>query len=338
MTSKRIVVCSDGTWNDPEDEIPTNVLRIARAIKPQDSDNVQQVVFYDWGVGSYYNPVVGGMSGSGMMKNIQDGYRFIVQNYDPGDEIYLFGYSRGAYTARALAGMLNKCGILKKTEADQIPAAFKFYKKKGAKPRSPEGRQWRRSHSVDGKKGEVAFLGVWDTVGALGIPTRALAFVEEKDLFYDEMLGSNVVRARHAVAIDEKRKDFGPTLWAHAQARDVKQVWFAGVHGDIGGGAKPKDGKFLGDVALAWMAREATLGGLEFHNHLHGSVAQHHKLRINRSYRGFFRVLGVEPRTMPPGSLVHRSVKRRFALGDYRPVPLLNWLAANGGSWANVED
>ena len=143
-TKKRIIICSDGTWNDPEDENPTNVLRIARAVKPIGSEGVKQVVFYDWGVGSYYANARGGTAGLGMMKNIQDGYRFIVQNYNPGDELFLFGFSRGAYTIRSLAGMLNNCGILKRTNAHQIPDAFKFYKKRSAKPGSPAARAWRK--------------------------------------------------------------------------------------------------------------------------------------------------------------------------------------------------
>ena len=338
MTSKRIVICSDGTWNDPEDEIPTNVLRVARAIKPQDDENTQQVVFYDWGVGSYYASTRGGISGLGMMKNIQDGYRFIVQNYDPGDDIYIFGYSRGAYTARALAGMLNKCGILKKTRADLIPQAFKFYKKKGAKPGSREANQWRRKHVVEGKRGYVKFLGVWDKVGALGIPTRALAFVEERDLFFDPVLGSNVACARHAVSIDEKRSDFEPTLWTAEQARDVKQVWFAGVHGDIGGGAKASDGKHLSDIALSWMVREAGKEGLDIEPHIHRSVVQHHKLPINKSYKGFYKVLGKEDRKIPPTGVVHRSVQKRYETSDYRTKPIQAWLQGNGGTWAHVED
>ncbi|MCP5040647.1 MAG: DUF2235 domain-containing protein, partial [bacterium] len=202
---KRIVICADGTWNDPEDENPTNVLRMSRAIKPVASDGVKQVVFYDWGVGTYYEKVRGGTSGMGMMKNIQDGYRFIVQNYNKGDEIYLLGFSRGAYTVRSLAGMLNNCGILKRENAHQIPKAFSFYKKRSAKPGSPEAKKWRRKRSLSPERGIVDFIGVWDTVGALGVPTRVLAFVEENDLFFDPVLGSNVKVARHAVSIDEKR-------------------------------------------------------------------------------------------------------------------------------------
>ncbi len=339
MASKRIVICADGTWNDPEDEIPTNVLRVARAIQPQDSSGRPQVVFYDWGVGSYYAEKRGGISGLGMEKNIQDGYRFIVQNYDPGDEIYLFGYSRGAYTVRALAGMLNKCGVLKKTKADLIPDAFEYYKRKKHKPGSAQAGQWRQRNSVDGSaRGKVAYVGVWDTVGALGIPTRSLAFVEERDLFFDPLLGSNVECARHAVAIDEKRGDFKPTLWTNEDAKDMKQVWFAGVHGDIGGGAKPRQGKFLSDVALAWLVAEADKKGLKFEPFVHGSIAQHHKLRINRSYKGFYKVLGKHIREIPRDGVLHASVRKRFNSDpDYRPKPLTDWLAANDGQWAHIE-
>ena len=336
MSSKRIIICLDGTWNDPEDEIPTNVLRVARAIKPHARDNTEQVVFYDWGVGSYYAPTRGGISGLGMMKNIQDGYRFIVQNYDVGDQLFIFGFSRGAYTARALAGMLNNCGILKSKHAELIPDAFSFYKKRSAKPGSQMATRWRRKYAHEGSRGQVDFLGVWDTVGALGIPTRVLAFVEEKDLFYDPVLGSNVVCARHALSIDEKRSDFAPTLWDDTEARDVKQVWFAGVHGDIGGGAKPRQGKFLSDIALAWLAHEAGEAGLEFEPHLHGSTTRHYALNPNRSYKGFYKVLGKTQRTIPTQGVVHASVKKRYEMTRYKPQPLVNWLEQNQG-WGSIE-
>lgn len=163
------------------------------------------MVFYDWSVGSYYATIRGGVSGLGIMKNIQDGYRFIVQNYDVGDELFLFGFSRGAYTVRALAGFLNKCGILGRDSAHLIPEAFAFYKRSRIKPASEEAKEWRKGHCV--ARGIVDFVGVWDTVGALGIPTRVLAFVDERDLFYDAQIGSNVKVARHAVAIDEQRED-----------------------------------------------------------------------------------------------------------------------------------
>ncbi len=337
-TGKRIVICADGTWNDPEDDHATNVLRVARAVKPVASDGRKQVVFYDWGVGSYYSKIRGGTSGLGMTKNIQDGYRFIVQNYDNGDQIYLFGFSRGAYTVRCLAGMLNNCGILKRPNASKIPNAFKFYKKRSAKPGSPEARTWRRKHSLVPDRGVVDFIGVWDTVGALGIPTRVLAFVEEKDLFFDPVLGSNVRVARHAVSIDEKRGDFRPTLWDPSETADLKQVWFAGVHADVGGGYAPtKQGKTLSDIPLAWMATEATRHGLEFESHLYKTSKLDPKAPAHKSHKKFWKVLGRNVRSLPADAVVHSSVKRRHAAGDYDSKPLKAWLEANGNRWGAID-
>ena len=330
MPRKRIVICADGTWNDPEDEHPTNVLRMARAIRPQDTNGVQQVVFYDWGVGSYYARIRGGVAGLGLKKNVQDCYRFIVQNYDEGDELFLFGFSRGAYTVRALAGFLNRCGILGRDRAHQIPDAFRYYKKRRFKPRSEAAEEWRQAHGV-GVRGEVALLGVWDTVGALGVPTRVLGFVDEPDLFYDGELGSRVLVARHAVAIDEKRRDFEPTLWsakADAEAEaDVKQVWFAGVHADVGGGYRPKNGKLLSDVPLAWMAAEAANRGLALEVHLHGDTSSLHTAERHRSYKTYWRVRGKEAREVPVSARVHESVLKRIEdCPDYKPEALRKWL------------
>ena len=119
-----IVVCADGTWNRPEEDLeadfPTNVLRLAQAVKPTSGDTKQHV-FYDWGLGAYHDKLLGGGIGRGIHKNILDGYRYIVQNYAPRDKLYLFGFSRGAYTVRALCGLINNCGILKRADARLIP-------------------------------------------------------------------------------------------------------------------------------------------------------------------------------------------------------------------------
>ena len=334
---KRIVICADGTWNDPEDENPTNVLRVARAIEPEDADGVKQVVFYDWGVGSYYARVRGGAVGLGIMKNIQDGYRFIVQNYDPGDEIFLFGFSRGAYTVRCLAGMLNNCGVLTRPNADQIPDAFAFYKNGKARPSSGEAEKWRGKRCHDADRGPVDFIGVWDTVGALGIPTRVLAFMEEKDLFYDHELGSNVKVARHAVAIDERRSDFKPTLWGGKAAGSVKQVWFAGVHADVGGGyARNKRGKLLSDIPLAWMAREATDAGLALEPHLYNENKLDHRAPKHKSYRSFWKALGRERRDIPDDAVMHESVRKRYSQTDYSPHQLEDWLRRRNDDWGTL--
>ena len=268
---KRIVICADGTWNRPEQDLkkdfPTNVLRIARSIKPFTRQGIPQQVFYDWGIGSYYDAIIGGATGRGINKNIMDNYRYIVQNYKPGDEIYLFGFSRGAYTVRCLSGLINNCGILKRENARFIQQAFDLYKKKGKrhKPGGQISKDFREEYSHRSRK--IKFIGVWDTVGSLGIPFSFLGLLDDSDQFYDTEIGANVEIARHAMAIDERRTDFIPTIWDHKTGLDLKQVWFAGVHGDIGGSYKPdSNGELLSDIPLEWMIEEAHDAGLRVEN------------------------------------------------------------------------
>lgn len=334
---KRIVICADGTWNDPEKPNPTNVLRVARAIRPRDGEGVEQVVFYDWGVGTYHDKVRGGAFGVGLEKNVQDGYRFIVQNYDRGDEIYLFGFSRGAYTVRCLAGMLNNCGVLRRTHAADIPEAFRLYKTRSVSPRTKRAEDFRREHAYGKGRGVVDFLGVWDTVGALGIPTRALAFVDEPDLFYDSEIGSNVRVGRHAVSIDERRKDFEPTLWGQKEGVDVREVWFAGVHSDVGGGYDAEGGPLLSDVPLEWLTREARGVGLSFESHLVRKADLDPLAPLHRSDKGFFRLLGTRERSLPLDAVVHDSVRVRYEAGEYESDSLDRWLEAKGGFWGELE-
>lgn len=225
---KRIVICADGTWNRPEknltQDFPTNVLKLARAISPIGADGVPQQVFYDWGVGSYYDPVVGGATGKGMHKNIMDDYRYIVQNYKPGDELYLFGFSRGAYTVRCLCGLINNVGIVTRPDAHLIQQAFDHYKNpaRAYKPDGEKSIEFREAHSHPSRS--VEFVGVWDTVGAMGIPISFLGLFDDRDEFYDTKLGRNVHVARHAMAIDERRIDFTPTVWQPRENMDIRQV------------------------------------------------------------------------------------------------------------------
>ena len=334
---KRIVICADGTWNDPEDDNPTNVLRVARAIRPVAADGMRQVVLYDWGIGSYYASISGGVSGRGMIKNIQDGYRFIVQNYKPGDQIFLFGFSRGAYTVRCLAGLLNNCGVLRRTRADSIPEAFRFYKNRRVRPGSGRAADWRKRHTGRRGRGLVDFIGVWDTVGALGVPTRVLAFAEESDLFFDAEMGSNIRVARHAVAIDEQRADFRPTLWHPKDGIDMAQVWFAGVHADVGGGyARSTEDGLLSDVPLAWMATEAAAAGLEFEQHLYRKRDLDPGAPAHKSHKRFWRVLGRSQRSIPDDAIMHRSVRQRFRAGTYESPSLGDWLDSRNGDWGSL--
>lgn len=117
---KHIVICADGTWQSPESDTATHVLRLAESVAPVSASGVPQVVYYDWGVGSDGDRLSGGITGKGIDKNIQDCYRFVVHNYAPGDALYLFGFSRGAYTVRSLAGLIRNCGILRPEHAPSV--------------------------------------------------------------------------------------------------------------------------------------------------------------------------------------------------------------------------
>jgi len=151
-------------------------------------------------------------------------------------------------------------------------------------------------------------------------------------------LGYKVRFPRHAVAIDEHRDDFEPTLWRPKGTIDLKQVWFAGVHTDVGGGSKPIKDKLLSDIPLAWMAREATNTiGLAFESHLHGTLAGLHAAGKHRSHKGFWRLLGRRDRDIPAEDHVHVSVKRRYETDEsYRPKPLKGWLDHHRG-WGPLE-
>ncbi len=338
---KRIVICSDGTWNRPEKDlkkdIPTNVLRLARAISPKASDGVEQQVFYDWGVGSYYDSAIGGATGRGIEKNITDGYRYIVQNYSPGDKIYLFGFSRGAYTVRSLCGLINNCGILKRENAFLIEKAFSYYKKSG-KIYAPDGEgsiKFRDSFSHNSR--EVEFVGVWDTVGAMGIPLSFLGLFEDNDEFYDTKIGSNVVTARHAMAIDEHRSDFEPTIWDEKVGMDLVQMWFVGAHSDIGGSYPPdKDKGLLSDNALKWMLLEAKKFNLDIEEHLVDSLHENPLATIHNSRRSFYRIKKKYFRRVEHGKgtiNVHSSVKTRWQQDkNYRPKNLISYAKSMGWS------
>lgn len=337
--NKRIVICADGTWNRPEKDLkvdfPTNVLRLARAISPIAADGKPQQVFYDWGVGSYYDEVIGGATGRGLHKNIMDGYRYIVQNYSPGDEIYLFGFSRGAYTVRCLCGLINNCGILKRPDARLIQQAFDHYKKSSA-PFAPSGDksvEFRQKHSHESR--EIKFVGVWDTVGAMGIPISFLGLFEDKDEFYDTKIGRNVRVARHALAIDEHRSDFEPTIWQLRDNMDMQQVWFAGAHSNIGGSYQPdKDGSLLSDNALLWMINEAQQFNLGLEPHLQASLRPNPLATLHDSRRNFYRIKQAYLRPLDPSKapiLLHRSVKERWEQDpQYRPKNLQAYLDSYG--------
>ena len=342
---KRIVICADGTWNRPEQDLkrdhPTNVLKLARAIRPFAGDGLAQQVFYDWGIGSYYDPLIGAATGKGLHKNILDDYRYIVQNYSPGDELFLFGFSRGAYTVRSLCGLINNCGIVTRPDAALIQQAFNYYKRSG-KAYAPDGEKasaFRRNHAHPAR--DIHFAGVWDTVGAMGIPFSFLGLFEDKDEFYDTKLGHNVRMARHALAIDEQREDFEPTIWQARANMDIRQVWFTGSHSDIGGGLKPdQDGSSLADIPLQWLTSEARQAGLSIEDHLPADISGNPLAKLHHSRRSFYRVRGKYERTIDHGQgvLIHASVKQRWEQDpNYRPKMLQLYLDEHGWPQELVE-
>lgn len=268
---KRLVVCCDGTWNKPDSRMITNVEKLARTVQtdPGASGGAHQLVYYVSGVGagSYAaDRLLGGAFGFGLFHHVVACYRFLAQNYEPGDAVYIIGFSRGAYTARSVAGMLGRVGLLTRASLveERLPAAVRMYQRadlpEGAFGASVEEFTHDHCHPAD-----VEFLGVFDTVGALGVPgLNRLA-----PQFHDVQLGDSVRRARHALALDETRLKFEPTLWeapdqageTRTQDERVKQVWFEGAHSDVGGGYRETG---LSDTALLWMAREAHDAGLVF--------------------------------------------------------------------------
>lgn len=289
---KRLVVCCDGTWNTPEGKLVTNVVNLARAIRPKARRGVEQVVFYDWGVGTEggADKLTGGALGKGIDKNIQDAYRFLVHNYNPGDELFLFGFSRGAYTARSLVGLLRNSGLLTKTHAHLIPQAYAMYRSR-AKPDVKSARKFRATYSHS-QTVNVKFLGVWDTVGALGIPVGILRrFNKKKYNFHDTRISGIVKHAYHALAIDEKREPFRPTIWKTKPGRkNSEQAWFAGVHSDVGGGY-PDTG--LSYKALVWMVQKAAACGLSVDKGYMASLKMNNSPeKLHNSYTAKYRLLG----------------------------------------------
>ena len=333
---KRIVVCCDGTWNTPNQPSPTNVVKLARAVLPTASDGTPQMVFYDWGVGTErgLDRWLGGAFGRGLLKNVEDGYRFIAHNYERGDQLFIFGFSRGAYTARSLVGFIRNCGLLKKRHADLIGQAVALYKSPGFHPDSAEAVAYRADHS---REIDVHFIGVWDTVGALGIPLPGLhALTRKKYQFHDVELSGIVKNAVHALAIDEQRWAFRPAVWKAIDkpGQTVEQVWFAGVHSDVGGGYADAG---LSETALRWMVGKAAGCGLEVDQGFLDETTHPDPMgALHDSRQGFYKWLRPHVRPIAEGDGANESVDesamRRFKAGGYAPANLSSYVARTGAN------
>ena len=355
---KRLVVCCDGTWNQWSGGQATNVVKMARAIAltaPGDApgQRIPQIVFYDEGVGTgnLIDRVKGGLFGYGLDKNVEDAYRFLVNNYEEGDEICLFGFSRGSYTARSTTGLIRKCGLLKKPNGHKLGEAMTLYRRRDSSADSNEATSFRKSysHPEPGPPSEeryayvvrVHFIGVWDTVGSLGVPLRSLRWIpwNNRYKFHDQRLSSTVKNAVHAVSIDEKRGGFAPTLWDEVPAlgQKVEQVWFAGVHSEVGGGNRDSS---LSNLALGWMVDKARECGLAFDEDQVRQIkaTANPRERVDTSLSGVWRFLLPYARRLgltkpgaagPPNSeSLHPSVcvKLNTESPPYRPQNVLEYL------------
>ena len=267
---KRIVLCFDGTWNRPGDEdlddsqqIETNVRRFYESVAQQAPDGTVQVAWYDQGVGAHwYDHAVGGIIGSGLDINIVQGYRFLAEQYEDGDDIFILGFSRGAYTACSLAGMIRNCGLVTKRFVDlQSAIACGIYRTRDDGVDSTAAKLFRQQFA---RKVRIKCLGVWDTVGALGIPLQLFKDVNTKFYeFHDTQLSNIIDNAFHALAIDEHRRDYNACLWTPTEAprQHLEQRWYAGAHADVGGGYADRR---LSNLTLRWMQEKAHVLGLHF--------------------------------------------------------------------------
>ncbi len=291
---KRIIILIDGTWNEEGKGNDTNIAKLdpnykaagAPLIKPVATDGTIQIAFYHEGVGSdpdLLKHLLGGAIGIGLKQIVQDAYRTIVQHFASGDEIYILGFSRGAYAARALAGLIGASGIQRSVEPEGFDVVWNHYRidpavRMGDKAASASDTTaidcFRRMASQNALHADRAIkcVGVFDTVGSYGVPAgiglAALGryFTLMTLGFHDTRFGSHIDVGLHAVAVDERRRTFVPTFWTAPKTTParghVEQTWFAGVHCNVGGGY-PDAG--LSDEALVWMiARMQALTGLEF--------------------------------------------------------------------------
>lgn len=381
---KRLAFFFDGTTNTLDARFTTNVVKLAQSIAPISKKGVSQLIYYDRGVGSDAGEKFrGGALGHGLDKNLYEAYSFLLFNYTPGDEIYVFGFSRGAFTARSFVGLIYNCGILRRRDAGDIAEAIAFYRSRDEHdhPTCERMMEYRRKHSlevcVDPREDEyrqrtvpnyqpgearlleINYLGVWDTVAALGIPAHWwLSRVDRRRYrFHDSNLSALVRHARHAVSIDEQRLTFAPTIWDNIEALNrakgkmaddpdapYQQKWFPGDHGSVGGGG---DREGLSDAALEWIVDGARDAGLDV-----DAMPSSRIFEINPDHRGplqnvsapidptlfqklWARVWGLAKtadRLPGPKHLyeVHASARRRWldlpdnlAGGLYRPKPLL---------------
>lgn len=338
---KRIIICCDGTWNTPDkssEGIPlqTNIVKIAQAVNEFDvyNEKIKQLTYYHPGVGTQGNilqRMFDGATGQGISRNILDAYHFLIKNYEKGDELFLFGFSRGAFTVRSLAGLIRNSGILRENSISKIKDAYSLYKSKKASttPKAIESTLFRKTYAVQDIT-PIKFIGVMDTVGSLGNPLLINNFLSKLSIsiwsnsFHDTDLSSYVENAFQSLAVNEYRRNFKATLWQKQDStrkQTLEQKWFIGSHSNVGGGY-PCTG--LSDISLDWMVEKATSCGLSLNKI--PSTANYMEMPVN-SWKGFYKIICKYYRPVKENDRgnesIHESVIERLRIDKkYRPKNL----------------
>ncbi len=269
---KKLIVCADGTWNNEDGTgSQTNVAKLHRVLQNNFVEQVDQLVCYVTGVGTRLGEKIrGGAFGYGLSNNILEAYRFLVDHYEPGDQLFFFGFSRGAYTARSLAGFIRNSGLLRREHLDHLDEAFALYRGRtdATHPNSEAAMTFKSRYAYTP---DIEFVGVWDTVGSLGVPLPSLRlfswfarFVDKDFQFHDTSLSTIIKHAYHAISIHERRGTFPASKWQKQPGMEnqvLEQVWFPGVHCDVGGGYAASG---LADASFLWMVDKARACGLLF--------------------------------------------------------------------------
>lgn len=310
---KNIILCMDGTGN----EFGKNVTNVVETYILAQKTSKQEV-YYDPGVGTggyLYDDGTGKLkaaydsgTGTGVHKNVEQAYLYLMEKYTAGDKVFIFGFSRGAFSARSLGGMLYKIGLLPNEHDNQLEYASKYYLDKKY---HDIAAGFRKNFC---RPCPVHFIGVWDTVDS--------TILTEGAKFTDTNLNPEVKFAYQAIAIDERRKDFPITMWNEknlAPGQTMEQVWFAGVHSNVGGWYANRD---LSSIALHWMMTKAKAAGMQIDDTKLAAVAALRKPdgKIHESFEKFWKFRGSRVRQIPPKSRVHRSVITRMEkVSNYEP-------------------
>jgi uncharacterized protein (DUF2235 family) len=367
-SQKRLALFLDGTWNTVGDN--TNVWRLKCLCAKRDIENVNQLVYYDAGLGTQFGEKVrGGVLGYGLGNNLKDAYEWLIDNYNAGDDIFIFGFSRGAYTARSLAGFVAKCGLLRRGAPLSINQLYSRYTREDertiwALPDKPTSdltfeERWMLKYC---QAIPIKLIAVWDTVGALGVPLFNLKGLSRSTFrFLHTGLRTSIENAFHALAIDEHRKSFSPTLWTKnihkgpdapvsAPPRPLaktEQRWFVGAHANVGGGY---ENDVLAQVPLRWIMRKAALQGLTFREEItiddeaviapiSDSFGQFMSgiYRVIKFGRRYYRPIGEPPiateekTTHNVNETIDISVFDRWRkVANYRPKNLIDWARRHG--------